>query len=128
MAAEKELSMDQVPRHSSVVSVNLNNNASAKIQNPLAGLSRKDLDAQVEDFAQKKNLTDLVPLLQKGARLAQNPGLYNDMVELDDSERKALDDEVHHQWRQPRPLYITVIICCVGAAVQYVWQCRGGLH
>lgn len=107
-----------VHRRSSVVSVNLNNNASAKIQNPLAGLSSEELDVQVEQFAREKQLDDLVHLLKKGAALAQNPKQYEHMSGLDDRERKALSDEIQHRWRQPRQLYFTVVLCSVGAAVQ----------
>lgn len=107
-----------VHRRSSVMSVNLNNNASAKIQNPLGGLSSQELDIRVGQFAREKQLDDLVHLLKQGASLAQNPKQYEDMSGLADPERKALSDEIQHRWRQPRQLYFTVVLCSVGAAVQ----------
>ena len=87
-------------------------------QNPLAGISDIKLDAQVEGFAIAKRMQDLVPLLKKGAQLAQNPQRYTDITDLYWEERKALEDEVPHRWRQPKSLYFTVILCSIGAAVQ----------
>ena len=63
-------------------------------------------------------MAEHIPLLQKGALVAQNPPAFEEVSELDDSERDALRNEVLHRWRQPRSLYITVILCSVGAAVQ----------
>jgi hypothetical protein len=104
--------------HHSSVSIDLNHNASAKILNPLAGISPEDLDYQVTEFARDKQLDDLLRLLKKGARVAQNPKQYSSIADLDKSELNALDDEVHHRWRQPKSLYFTVIMCSIGAAVQ----------
>ncbi|KAF8503867.1 hypothetical protein JB92DRAFT_3084245 [Gautieria morchelliformis] len=97
---------------------NLNNNLSARIRNPLAGIPRDQLLADVEKFAQRENLTDISSLLQKGALVAQNPPEFESIDELDESEREALRNEVVHKWRQPFALYMTVILCSVGAAVQ----------
>ncbi|KAI9709037.1 MAG: hypothetical protein M1812_007793 [Candelaria pacifica] len=99
-------------------SVNLNNNLSAKIQNPLAGIPRATLMTEVEEFAREKQLTDILPLLQKGALVAQDPPAFESIEELDDEERDALRNEVLHKWRQPMALYFTVILCSIGAAVQ----------
>lgn len=59
-----------------------------------------------------------IPLLQKGALVAQDPPAFESIEELDDHERDALRNEVLHKWRQPVALYFTVILCSVGAAVQ----------
>lgn len=75
---------------------------------------------QVAEFADQNALSDITPLLQKGALVAQNPAAWDSVPGLTDRERQALDDEVVHKWRQPRAMYMTVILCSVGAAVQYV--------
>lgn len=117
--------------------VNLNSNISAKyaiifahrdvaradffpsrIQNPLAGISRDALMSQVADFAAEKDLSDLLPLLQRGALIAQDPPAFEEITELEPLEREALRNEVLHKWRQPKSLYLTVILCSIGAAVQ----------
>ena len=63
-------------------------------------------------------MVDLVPLLRKGALVAQDPPAFESVEDLDDVEREALRNEVLHRWRQPLALYVTVILCSVGAAVQ----------
>lgn len=72
----------------------------------------------VEDFAREFGLESDIPILKKGALVAQNPPAFEQIEELDTAERDALRNEVLHKWRQPRALYVTVILCSVGAAVQ----------
>ena len=91
---------------------------SNRIQNPLAEISRSQLLQDVEDFAVEKGMTEHTLLLQRGALVAQNPTGYETIQELEPAEREALKNEVDHKWRQPRALYLTVILCSVGAAVQ----------
>ncbi|KIJ23904.1 hypothetical protein M422DRAFT_275428 [Sphaerobolus stellatus SS14] len=104
---------EQQPGH-----VNINNNLSAKIQNPLAGIPREQLLADVDRFAAERELSDIAPLLRRGALVAQNPPAFESITELLPEEREALRNEVLHRWRQPTALYLTVILCSVGAAVQ----------
>ena len=89
-----------------------------RIQNPLAGIPRDTLFYNVEKFAQEAGMTDMVPLLRKGALVAQDPPAFETIAELEDTEREALRNEVLHKWRQPTALYFTVILCSIGAAVQ----------
>ena len=89
-----------------------------RIQNPLAGIPRATLLRNVEDFARDANMLDDIPLLQKGALVAQDPPAFESIDELDEIERDALRNEVLHKWRQPVALYFTVILCSIGAAVQ----------
>ena len=63
-------------------------------------------------------MQDMVPLLKKGALVAQDPPAFEEIAELDEVERDALRNEVLHKWRQPVALYFTVILCSIGAAVQ----------
>lgn len=90
----------------------------ARIQNPLAGIPKDVLLAQVEDFAQEKGLTEILPLLEKGALVSQDPLNFEEVEGLDHSELEALRNETAHKWRQPRALYFTVILCSIGACVQ----------
>jgi len=92
-----------------------------RIQNPLAGIPHDVLLRNVEDFAREKNLTEHIPLLQKGALVAQDPTNYEDITgehALDEKEIEDLRSEVLHKWRQPLTLYITIFTCSIGAAVQ----------
>ncbi|MCJ1428761.1 hypothetical protein MMC29_006672 [Sticta canariensis] len=99
-------------------SVSLSRNITARIQNPLAGIPRETLFENVEEFARNAGMTDLLPLFQKGALVAQDPPAFEQVSTLDESEKEALRNEVLHKWRQPRSLYFTVILCSIGAAVQ----------
>ena len=71
-------------------------------------------------------------LLRLGSIIAQNPAAIKDMAggiaagggafgnlrSLDDDELQYLKDEDENMWRQPRPLYFTIVLCSIGAAVQ----------
>jgi hypothetical protein len=74
--------------------------------------------ADVEDYASKNELNDILPLLRKGALVAQNPAGFQDMPELDEGEREKLADEVLHRWRLPKILYFTIIMNSIAAAIQ----------
>ncbi|KAK3944498.1 hypothetical protein QBC46DRAFT_251951 [Diplogelasinospora grovesii] len=100
---------------------NLNANLEAKIKNPLAGIPRHTLLADVEEFAREKGLEEHVGVLRKGALVAQDPDSYEDLTgteKLDEAEVAALRNEVLYKWRVPRKLYLTIITCSIGAAVQ----------
>ena len=73
---------------------------------------------QVARFANTNNLSQHVQLLQKGALVAQSPGILDSIEELDASERQALREEVTHRWRHPRILYFTIVLNSISAAIQ----------
>ncbi|KAK0611377.1 hypothetical protein B0T14DRAFT_540502 [Immersiella caudata] len=101
--------------------VNINANFEAKIQNPLEGLSYDELMSRVEIFAQEKELTGHLPLLRKGALVAQNPAGAYDITgpeALDEEEKAVLRAEVEHKWRLPTKLFLTIATCSIGACVQ----------
>lgn len=53
--------------------------------------------------------------------MAQDPSAYESISgdeKLDDVEIDALQTEVQYKWRVPRLLYLTIITCSIGAAVQ----------
>ncbi|KAF8635108.1 hypothetical protein AX15_000546 [Amanita polypyramis BW_CC] len=89
-----------------------------RIQNPLYGIPKGKLLRQVEKFAQERDLEDILPELQKGALLAQNPKDFENMPELDEADKEIIRRETTHKWRQPKDLYLTVVICSLAAAVQ----------
>ncbi|KAL1838806.1 hypothetical protein VTJ49DRAFT_2199 [Mycothermus thermophilus] len=121
------ISNDDAPGHrlekglSQTQHVDLNANLEARIQNPLEGLSRDELMSRVDVFAREKGLTEHLPLLRKGALVAQNPDAYDDITgpeALTDEEKAALRAEVEHKWRLPAKLFLTIATCSIGAAVQ----------
>lgn len=92
-----------------------------RIKNPLAGITRHELLRNVEEFAHEKGLAEHILILRKGALVAQDPSAYESISgdeKLDDVEIDALQTEVQYKWRVPRLLYLTIITCSIGAAVQ----------
>lgn len=77
--------------------------------------------AQVEEFAEEKGVAEYVDYLKKGALVAQDPDNYEDIhgeFALTPEEVVVLQREVSHKWKVPRTLYLTIITCSIGAAVQ----------
>ncbi len=69
---------------------------------------------------------DILPLLRKGALVAQNPLGIDDIPELDESDRVPLRNEITHRWRHPKTLYFTIILNSIAAAIQG-WDQTGSL-
>ncbi|KIW63879.1 hypothetical protein PV04_08849 [Phialophora macrospora] len=90
----------------------------AKLVNPLVGIAKEVLMREVQRFATQKDLLDILPLLQKGALVAQASVPFAEIEELDSDELESLQHEVAHRWKHPFALYATVFVCSIGAAVQ----------
>jgi hypothetical protein len=93
----------------------------SRIKNPLVGVPRRRLLAQVDEFCRQRGLEDYRLLVRKGALVAQDPTGYEDIIgdeALTADEIESLRNEVLHKWRIPRTLFLTVITCSLGAAVQ----------
>ncbi|KAJ6506742.1 hypothetical protein C8R45DRAFT_970404 [Mycena sanguinolenta] len=101
--------------------INLVNNVNARIQNPLHGIPKDRLFAQVEEFVREKGFDDKLKLFEKGALIAQNPKSFESIPELDEEDKEAIRREITHRWSQPRDLYLTVILCSIGG----VWDQTG---
>jgi hypothetical protein len=91
---------------------------SAAFENPLAGVSREQLLADVDAFCKDHGLSEFTADFRKGALVAQRPDDVDRIIELDDSDREALRREHTHRWRQPFMLWWLVIMCSMAAAVQ----------
>jgi hypothetical protein len=139
MSNEKGASGDEESlQHAETTSLNLNSNVEARIKNPLAGIPRSQLLRNVEIFAQEKGLSEEIPTLSKGAictlpligiilaltrltqTVAQNPADFETLDVLDDSDRDIIRYENAHRWSHPFTLYMTIVLCSVGAATQLV--------
>lgn len=85
------------------------------------GIPRERLLNEVDEFCRQKGLEQYLPIVRKGALVAQDPSGYEDITgqhALDQAEIDALRDEVLHKWRVPGTLYLTIVTCSIGAAVQ----------
>lgn len=74
-------------------------------KNPLAGLTKEDLLADVEAFAREKNLEHILGDLKRGALVAQDPRSFEALDELSEDEKVLLRREKTHRWSQPFMMY-----------------------
>ncbi|KAL8688858.1 MAG: hypothetical protein Q9218_005336, partial [Villophora microphyllina] len=98
--------------------IDLNRNIEALIENPLSHLTPEQLQHDVRSFARTTGLEQHQDLLDKGARIAKDPRYFEAIAGVTEDEKQALRDERTRRFRQPPALYLTIIICSVGAAVQ----------
>ncbi|KAJ8605257.1 hypothetical protein MRB53_041513 [Persea americana] len=98
--------------------VAMTENVTGQIRNPLVGIPKEELLADVESFARQHNMESELPLLRKGALVAQSPGDFENLIELDESDKTVLRHEVTHRWKHPWALYYTIVLNSVAAAVQ----------
>ena len=74
--------------------------------------------SDVEDYATKNQLSDILPLLRKGAIAAQDPAGFESIPEFDETDRTHLRNEVLRRWKHPKILYITIVMNSIAAAIQ----------
>ncbi|OXV07360.1 hypothetical protein Egran_04877 [Elaphomyces granulatus] len=96
----------------------LTDNVSGEIKNPLVGIPKDQLLEDVENYAKEYDLTDVLPLLKKGALAAQNPRDFESIPELDHEDRQQLRIEATRRWKHPWQLYYTIILNSIAAAIQ----------
>ncbi|RMJ28446.1 MFS sugar transporter [Aspergillus sp. HF37] len=90
----------------------------SKGKNPLAGLTKEDLLADVEAFAREKDLEHILGDLKRGALVAQDPRSFESLDELSEDEKVLLRREKTHRWSQPFMMYFMTILCAGSAIVQ----------
>lgn len=72
----------------------------------------------MDQFVSAHGLDAHSEVFRKGALVAQQPDNWNQIAELDEEDKLAIQEEHLHKWRQPRALYFTVLVCAIGAACQ----------
>ncbi|OCF41126.1 hypothetical protein I317_05040 [Kwoniella heveanensis CBS 569] len=92
--------------------------ARATLQNALHGVPKVQLLSEVDEFCTVHGLQDQQETFRKGALLAQRPGEWNDIEELTDSDKAAIEYEHKHKWSMSKDLLWVVAVCAIGAAVQ----------
>ena len=80
----------------------------AMFENPLGGIPREKLMADVDDFCAKFDLMNYNELFRKGALVAQNPHSVSNMTELSEDDKYHLEREHTNKWAQPKMLYYLV--------------------
>ncbi|KAJ5251538.1 hypothetical protein N7489_001948 [Penicillium chrysogenum] len=74
-------------------------NVTGEIKNPLAGIPHDQLMANVTAYATEYDLESILPVLKKGALVAQSPAGIEDLSELNDDDRRILYAEHTRRWR-----------------------------
>ena len=90
----------------------------AMFENPLAGIPREQLFADVDKFCNDNNLSEYQEVFRKGALVAQNPSGAQDLDILNQADKHILEREHTHKWSHPTQLYYLVIMCSLCAAVR----------
>lgn len=74
--------------------------------------------ANVTAYATDYDLESILPLLKKGALVAQSPAGIEEISELNDDERRILYAEHTRRWKHPFALYYTIVLNSISAAIQ----------
>ena len=94
----------------------------ALLRNPLAGMTREEVLADVDAFVSEKGLGDEHREdFRKGALLAQmnnQKGAFEHIDMLTEDEKAILRKEESHRWHQPFMLYFLCTLCAGSAIVQ----------
>ncbi|CAH7670520.1 hypothetical protein BY996DRAFT_4581007 [Phakopsora pachyrhizi] len=91
---------------------------SAKMENPLAGLSIEELELEAQKFCETNNMLDQVDNFKRGAVLAADPSNVDRISGITQAERSFISDETEHRWRQPWVMYYIAVISSMAAIVQ----------
>ncbi len=105
-------------------------NASAKLANPLAGISHAQLEEMGATYARKHHIGDEedIRAFQKGAVLAQDPRKFAQVQGLTGKEKETLQKEFENRWSQPKLMYIVIALCSTCAAVQGMGQWHSSVY
>jgi sugar porter (SP) family MFS transporter len=91
------------------------------LRNPLAGMTRAEVLADVDAFVDSKGLDEHREDFRKGALVAQvnnTPGAYEKIDILTEDEKAILRKEETSRWHQPFALYFLCTLCAGSAIVQ----------
>jgi hypothetical protein len=91
-----------------------------KIANPLGGYNVQQLGDMGEQYCRENQLGEEedIRAFRLGAQVAKNPLRAAEVMGLTEEEKQIFQDEVDHKWRQPKLLYLVIILCSTCAAVQ----------
>ncbi|RTE84866.1 hypothetical protein BHE90_000546 [Fusarium euwallaceae] len=93
----------------------------ALLRNPLVGMSRDQVLADVDAFVEEKGLQEHREDFRKGALVAQvnnQAGAFEQIDLLTEEEKDVLRKEETHRWHQPFALYFLCTLCAGSAIVQ----------
>ncbi|UZP36453.1 hypothetical protein NXS19_004269 [Fusarium pseudograminearum] len=91
------------------------------LRNPLAGMTRAELLADVDSFVDARGLQEHREDFRKGALVAQvnnTPGAFEKIDIVTEKEKAVLRKEETSRWHQPFALYFLCTLCAGSAIVQ----------
>lgn len=80
--------------------------------------SVEDVREDVADFTERYGLTSDQLLFTKAAALLQDDTPLSAIRDISEYELVALTTEVHHKWKQPKLMYLTIAMTALGAMGQ----------
>lgn len=93
----------------------------ALLRNPLQGMTREELIADVDAFVDQRGLGEHREEFRKGALVAQvnnQAGAFEHIDMLTENDKNHLRREETHRWHQPFMLYFLCTLCAGSAIVQ----------
>ncbi|KAK8233456.1 sugar porter family MFS transporter [Phyllosticta capitalensis] len=93
-------------------------NVTGEVRNPLADIPVPQLMKDVDTFAKENGMTDILPLLRKGALISRDPKNFESVEELEEADKEIIRFERTHRWNHPWSLYFTIILNSIAAAIQ----------
>ncbi|TKA80047.1 hypothetical protein B0A55_01757 [Friedmanniomyces simplex] len=88
------------------------------VENPLTRSSHAQAVADAELYAESHGMPEHKALFGRAALVARDPGSFERLQELDETERNALIYERDHKWHGPTMLWYSITLCAIGAATQ----------
>lgn len=91
-----------------------------KLANPLGPYTMGQLADMGEQYCRENCLgeEDDIRAFRLGAQVAKDPLRFEHVGALSPEEKQIFQDEIDHKWRQPKKLYLVVLLCSLCAAVQ----------
>ncbi|KFY10007.1 hypothetical protein V491_07843 [Pseudogymnoascus sp. VKM F-3775] len=91
-----------------------------KLANPLGNIPVKKVGDMGEQYCREFALGEAedVRAFRLGAMIAKDPNRFREIEGLTEDEIKVFSDELEHKWRQPKKLYLVILLCSLCAAVQ----------
>jgi hypothetical protein len=78
-----------------------------KLINPLHGISKEQLLADVDQFCAETGMTEHTDVFRRGALVAQRPEEYEEIPELTEDDLFWLRKSTASKWSHPKMLYFT---------------------
>ncbi|CAG1998118.1 unnamed protein product [Fusarium graminearum] len=88
------------------------------VENPLQRVTPEKAVNDARLFAQNHGMPEHAELFGRAALVARDLDRFNNVKELQEDERQALEYERDHKWHGPKMLWYSIGLCAIGAATQ----------